>query len=250
MSNNKEYIKLYEDHLWIQKYYKYYQDYLNYVGWNREQFKITNSNLDIVKLNRVDKDNDFGLILDLPCTKDKRFINEEFKMVILNSVKMERYDDEKKEINEDTILLFENVIVSDRWPTIARCHYKDVKTENGYQMVIPSTFNDRKHLMIWTSVFKDSSIPNVISGALEKPKTDLCINPEYTKFEILFDSWTFDKNKDMDKYKEKSVEYLNKEELKPIKEKIVSDYIKKTMVDIPALSVYKINWKTKDVSKE
>lgn len=82
-----------------------------------------------------------------------------------------------------------------------------------------------------------SSIPNVISGALGKPKTDLCINPEYAKFEILFDSWIFDKNI-INKYNKKT-EYLNKEELKHIIEKIVSDYIKK--IDTPALLAYKIN---------
>jgi hypothetical protein len=249
MSNNKEYLKIYEDRLWIQKYYKYYRDYLSYIGCNREQFRITNSNLDIVKLNRVDKNNDFGLILDLSCRKDKRFITYDEKMVILNSVKLKMYDDEKIEINDDTILWFENVIISDEWPTIARCHYKDVKTENGYQMVKPSRFNQRKNLMIWTSVFENSSIPNVISSALGKPKIDLCINPEYTKFEIVFDSWIFDKIK-LDEYKDKSIEYLNREELKPIKEKIVNDYIKKMKVDSPVLSAYKINWETKEVTKE
>jgi len=251
MNIDEGYLKDYERLYWIGEYYKYYEEYLKYVGHKKEQIKITNSDINMIsRLNRVDKNNKFGLILNINCGKDERFTHERYKMIILNSVKMKMCDDENKEIDDDTRLRFENVILSDTWPTIAKCHYRDVRTDDGYKLVKPSHFNQNKHLMIWTSIYKNDSIPDIISGALEKSITDLCINPEYTKFEILFDSWTLDENTDMLEYKKKSIEYLDREELKDVKEKIVSNYIKRLSKETPILSAYKIDWKNKKVTKE
>jgi len=255
MNINDGYLKEYERKYWISEYYKYYADFLKYMGHEKEQIKITNSDINIIsQLNRVDKNNTFGLILDISCGKDERFItwnNDKcHKEIIINSVNMKMCDDENKEINDNTRLRFEIGIPSAEWSTIAKCNYKDVRTTDGYKIIKTSTINSNKNLLIWTSVYKDDSIPDIISGALKKDKIDLCINPEYTKFEILFDSWTIDKNVNMLEYNKKAMEYLNKEELKDVKEKIVSNYIKRLSKETQILSAYKIDWKNKKVTKE
>jgi len=250
--NDNNYIKLYEKKFWISEYYEYYENFLKYIGYKKQQFKITNSDVNMIKqLNRVDDNNTFGLILDISLWEDERFItwhNDEcLKEIIINSVKMKMCDDENKEIDDNTRLRFEKGIPSEDWSTIATFHYRDVRTIDGYKMKKVSTINRNKSLLIWTSVYKDNSIPDIIQSVLEKPKIDLCINPEYTKFEILFDSWTIDRNIFDHK---KAMEYLNKEELKDVKEKIVSAYIKRSNKETPILSAYKIDWKTKEVTKE
>ncbi len=255
MNTHEEYLKNYERRYWIREHYKYYADFLKYMSHKKEQIKITNSNINIInQLNRVDKNNTFGLILGISCGKDERFItwnNDKcHKEIILNSVKMKICDDENKEINDNTRLRFEIGIPSEEWSTIAKCYYKDVRTTDGYKIIKTSNINSNKNLLIWTSVYKDDSIPDIISGALGKSKIDLCINPEYTEFEILFDSWTIDKDTDILEYNKKSIEYLNKEELKDVKEKIVGNYTKRLSKETPALCAYKIDWKTKEVTKE
>ncbi len=252
---DEEYLKEYKRKYWISEYYKYYEDFLKYMGHKKEQIKITNSDINMIsQLNRVDKNNTFGLILDINCGKDERFItwnNDKIhKEIFISSIKMKMCDDENKEISDNIKLRFEKGIPSEEWSMIAKCYYRDVKTSDGYKMIKTSSINSNKCLLIWTSVYKDDSIPDIIHSALGNPEIDLCINPNYTKFEILFDSWTIYEDIDMLEYHKKAMEYLNREELKGIKEKIVSDYIKRTSKEISILSAYKIDWKTKEVIKE
>ena len=48
MNINDGYLKEYERKYWISEYYKYYADFLKYMGHEKEQIKITNSDINII----------------------------------------------------------------------------------------------------------------------------------------------------------------------------------------------------------